>query len=416
MNYFEIITIISSVSILLLSAKLENPLKLFHLAVLFNVVPFIFMDYQGSNQLRIFGVPLSMLPHFILLGILTIRYSRYITVRLVPLAIIILFVSFNILNMSLTEVSSLSDYLFFIGLIIVILSIHTLKDILIKLDRSKIYDFLRLSPNISVVLITCVFYSYFFGGDAQRGNPAIIMNRNLFSIILILYFHFNQISMIPGQQNKYSYFVINLAIIVCIILLGSRASTLGMIAYLFVVSKYFRYSSVLIVVLAIGFGFNYSLIDFKLIHRFNEVFLILSEVIKNGTSSLIDIKRVALLLTAIEVFKDNWVLGIGVGTNLYKEIALSYSFPGHLASPHNLWLSLLVSFGVFQTCLIVIFVRNLLCSKTVSLHPAQLALIASLLVIWCFNQYILVPLIVLAFALFRVPMERKSMLFSKKNA
>lgn len=415
MNYIEFMTLTSCTIMVPLAFTLRNPLQLFHIGVLFNTIPFLLMDYTGSNQLRVLGIPLSMLPHFVLLGCLLLRFNKRIIIPIIPIIFMMLFLAVNITNMSLGGFASISDYLYLFGLIVVVSCIHLLKNIVCKFKTNEVADFIKFSSKISLILVLCTFFSYIMGSDAQRGNPAIIMNRNLFSLFLIIYVHLNYLHIYNSEKSVYYVHIINFLLIFSIILIGSRAAILSIFAYLLIVNRYARISSVILFLIIGVVGVNFGIFDAKIIYRFSDAFFTLREVITAGPEASIDVKRIALFFTALEVLKDNWIFGIGAGVNLYKDVALPYSVAGYVASPHNLWLSLLISFGVLQTTFLLIFVRSILVSSGVRFIIYERALILALLVIWCFNQYILVPFIVLALSLIGAGRENLNCVSSQKN-
>ena len=344
-----------------------------------------------------------MIPHFVILLSIFVRYYKQISFNSMFVICFLFLLGINILNMSLRGSANLVDYFYLLGFALIISSISLLAQLLDKLDIKYIQDFISYSYPVSLVLIFAIFFSFFFGGDAQRGNPAVIMNRNLFSIFLIIYFYLNDISAQVNLKAKAYSTYINICLFGCIVLVGSRAAILGICVYLFVKSKRFRFFFLFLVTLLISISIDVAELNLNILRRFYEIFYVITIFLENNGEGLENIKRVSLLLTALSVLQDNWLFGIGAGSNLYRSIAMSYSPSGYVASPHNLWLSLVISFGILQTLVLFLYFRQKLKSNNTGiLSTTNVSLIFAFLTVWCFNQYILVPYYVVIFAFMHI--------------
>ena len=179
-------------------------------------------------------------------------------------------------------------------------------------------------------------------------HPSYFALYILFSIVILLYF------IKSGKQNKWFNYLLVVYFSGFIWLLGSRAAYISyfIILVLFVsylILKYKRYIVILsgfIVVLA---AFFIILSNKQLQKNLKEsVSIVTNSMTLNENSDI----RLWLWKSGMQIFKDNWLFGVGTGDidlsldTIYKEYGLELA-DEHNYNTHNQYLDVAIKLGVF---------------------------------------------------------------------
>ncbi|EFP9906324.1 O-antigen ligase family protein, partial [Shigella sonnei] len=329
---------------------------LYPVLLLFNILPVFFYGQMNSDLERFFGVPIGYIPDLIfyffvvLTSIITLRFHVSLwTKKLLFLGIIFLiYISIQMLLLS-ADISGvvilLSFFSNFIALVLLV-------SFCIGKDELYLTHSVR---NINVVMcfgIICGVVKLFIG-YSEDSNFIVYLNRNATAIIVVCFYCVYSYF----YRGRKSWYVSSVLYSLFFLFLDSRAGIISFAISLFFVFLQLTKKEKLLISLffvpLLTLGISFTDIGTRL-----ERMLSSSQVIFSGgntlTKSQNDYRRVELVFIGVDVLKENYLIGTGLGVaNYVKAIDKKFLGSTNFGLAHNFYLSYSAQLGIIGFILLI---------------------------------------------------------------
>ncbi|MGR5127587.1 O-antigen ligase family protein [Photobacterium swingsii] len=360
-----------------------------------NIIPVFFLSQQNPDIARFFGIPYAYLSSMCF-GVLTFLYvifsGRRITVNKRELNIIILLallifymaLQYYIIDSSASAIVNILSIVFFILLFVSISSqfkYESYSNISKMVERCNVFFIIGM-------IAGCLKYLVGFSSDA---NFLMFFNRNATALIVLLFF--SLYSFVNTTRKKYMLF--SLIYFSFFVLLDSRAGIIGFFMVLSVMFFKFHLKNIIlgifvffaiVITLSSGFGEHIT----KRLDRATESLhvLVSDDTISSGEN---DFRRVTLLYSGVDIIKNNYLIGTGLGTENYLKYFNTAKFQTVPGQPHNFYLSYSAQLGALGFLLFSMLIYSCFSIVFKYGNRAGKAFVLSLLFYLTFNEYILLP-------------------------
>lgn len=368
------------------------------------------MNQQNPDETRVYGVPIAYLAT-ILFGFLTIvnvflggkkiklNKSEFSLLVLLFLFIIYVSIQFYIVDSLSNGVVNIISIFFYI----------TMYFSVIKMSENKINLRLLIERCNYVLLFGIAVGSLkYVSGVSEDSNFFVYFNRNASALIVLLFFS------LYSYYNRYSRFYPQVTVIYFLffLFLESRAGIIGFLILNSVLFLKFRMKNLLIILFSTVFfvsilSSNLGEDIFKRLDRMsNSIETLLSH--DNLRNDQNDYRRVMLIYSGIDIVKNNYFWGTGIGTANYLRFFDEAKFPTIPGQPHNFYLSYPAQmglFGFFIFILILYFCFNVIFKFG---GRSGKSFVIMLFFYLTFNEYILLPEVWVLSAFFVAVIKREN--------
>ena len=192
-------------------------------------------------------------------------------------------------------------------------------------------------------------------GDLPGRVSVLLDNPNTLGAYLIIVFPLTLGQMIVStkKRSKMMYFVSSLLILACTIMTGSRGAWLGMIVATVVFLIVYNFKNIwLVLATFLTLPLWGTLLPGYIINRFQSIFSAVASMLGNSSVAVsVDTStqfRLDVWKGALEMAKDNFFTGIGVGQPAFEIVYGNYAVPGTegVVHAHSLPLQILVEIGI----------------------------------------------------------------------
>ena len=377
----------------------------FIFAIIINIVPFIFTPYIGMDEGRIVGVPPAYVPFLFAGSYMLLRIGIKIQKKdfgwLVLAMIFIIYISITSFQYgaSLTTLSYYLAYIMNIFLFIVAKNYYS------KLNFQKIRRILMLLLNVVIIGSTVGIARYLIGVDLDA-NFMPLLNRNativfIISVIPVLMYFYEY-----KYLSRYRYWLYSLIFLFTLLYIFGRS---GIMAFLFVyLAYYFRFRVRSFLIITFSFVILSGIVSLgiadKMLDRFADfnrtLPMLYSGDIEAGVG---DYERLLLIRSAVDIAKENFWFGTGVGVENYQrefhKIVVNYDRDSRA---HNLYITRFANFGLIGWLLfftLLIGVYRMLPPWTEGQKYFRISFMG-VAILMMFNEYILLPQLWIIFGLY----------------
>lgn len=313
-------------------------------------LPVSFINIFGGNYS---DIPISWFNIFIIIGILYIIWNLFIYKK-IKISLFSMFLFMFIFMNIIAIIRNIEDISSFFTIVTPIFFIFLL----------SMYENLNINYKnlielyLNVIIATCIsliiqvmIYKLF---NIKLGYINIYNNRVAFGY-LFSDFSFLSLFIASGasicvynfiQSKKIVYLILSIFISFCSIITSARTGVVSLIIVFMLAS-----------IIEIGINIRKILVYIMFLPIVYFLFNIaLSFIIKlRGGQSLFDASgRLETYYTSFLVFKENIMLGIGIGIDSYRKYVLQNISDGNITIPHNFIIQSLVQFGLIGFVVIVI--------------------------------------------------------------
>jgi len=387
-------------------------LNYFPIFLLLNVLPVFVFNQQNPDNARIYGIPFAYISA-IIFGLLTFAHIVLLRNKLIvdkterslilALFIFVIYVilQFYIVDSLIDGVVNILSIIFYIALFLSIVYLSK------NMDEIKLRRLINRCNYVLLFGITIGCVKYIIG-ISEDSNFFVYFNRNATALILLLFFS------LYSYYNRYERFYLHVIIIYLIffLLLESRAGIIGFVIVNSTLFLKFRLKNLLIIifssllfiiVLSSGLGHDIS----KRLDRMSNSFeTLLSH--ENLDSAQNDYRRVMLVYSGIDIIKDNYLWGTGIGSANYLRFFDEVKFPTIPGQPHNFYLSYPAQMGIvgFSIFILILYLSFYRIFKFGGRSGKSFVII--LFFYLTFNEYILLPEVWILSAFFVAIIKREN--------
>ena len=391
----------------------SNCIRAIGYAFLFNVLPWTFHGYLGSESNRLGFIPFSFFTYIaiFLAGLLNFNFKIFkknLLIFSVYLCFALL-ISFYIF-LSIKNFSFLLSYAQYAAMwVINPLSFFIFEKISYTIPKDKIIKDLKFVFICLIIISLIGIFKYIFKIQ-EDGNFIVNMNRNGTSFLIVAVFLPINMMYYYYNQSRWALLIFTIGSFLFftnIVLITGRMGFLGFVlsVFLFLLldkrikefcKRLSKFYYVLIFVLFFSVGFLvFSFIGDRVILRLNRTLVTMQTLIEFNDVVGNDYHRYQLLLNAIDIINNNFLFGVGIGRLNYKIIAQELGFY-YVSQAHNFYLSYLAQMGVFTFGLVLLFLFLILLKCLyLGIYLKQyipFICLSSVLFMNLFNEYITVPI------------------------
>ena len=342
-----------------------------------NIYTYAYEIYNYNRECFVIEVILASIIMSLPLSFINIFGGDYSTMPIswfnVFILVGIIYLVFNLLISKNIKISLFSMYLLMFMFIIAIEIMRNIQDInsfftiivpLLLLFLLSVYSDLNINHvklielYLDVIIASCIslivqiiFYKFF---NIKVGNVNAYSDRIAFSY---LFSDFSFMSLFIGtgtsiciykfiNERKLIYLSLLFFTGYCSIITSARTGIVAVIITFFmIVLKNIRIKNMLIYIISIPVVFFLINSSIKLMEK-----------LRGGQALFDSSGRFETYYTAFQIFKDNIMLGIGIGINSYVTYVSQNISDGNLIIPHNFILQSLVQFGVLGFIILALII------------------------------------------------------------
>lgn len=374
----------------------KSRLNLFSYSLALNIFPLFFMPSISMGEARIIGIPFGYLPMIAAGVVLFFSYGVKVNDRnKIIVFLMVLFLAYTII-ISFIKGITLSAFIYWLMWVF---------NFMLFIVTVNIFSKVNIGKSISIIkkIFLILFYGSIVGifryvvGLDEGSNFMPMFNRNATVVMVVmltpLIFFLREYKAIKNTFFWFAY----IAIFLCLLLMHSRSGFLGflLLSFLYLLLSGKIQVGKIVVIVILLFSFLFSPLGEKINSRLLAAFdssMILSSgnQIEKGES---DYKRNMLMLSAVEIIKNDFWFGAGVGIDNYQKAFHKYvHFYHHDSKAHNFYLSYMAELGFFGFTLLMIIL--LLIYKKLSKKTNMIAFRVSffgLAFMMTMNEYIGLP-------------------------
>lgn len=394
--------------------NIDRVVNSFLIAIGLNVFPLMFIGQLSNIDQRLIGIPTAYLPIFSSMIAFAIVSKFRIDKLDQNICLSYLFLMSYLFVQSLITVKHYDSFIIYFSMWI--LNIYTM------LSISCVFSTLNLESGLLLLrrFVLVIAISSIIGimrklsGISVDANFMPLMNRNGTIFVLIPAVPLSLLLFDLKMFNRRLFISLFLIFLINMLLLQSRTGFLGF--FLSVFMYYFFKNKIvflkittaifIIVVIVLLTRITVFLDIARRLGNLASLFQALIAYGRNATiEATVDYKRIIILLNGIQVIKNNFLLGTGVGLDNYREY-LKPIIDGNkelYVRPHNFYVSYLAEFGIigFSILLFIIYqvwhktsILIIGRSRNIRLPMYSFrAIIITLLIMLAFNEYVTYPLV-----------------------
>ncbi|MGQ4276463.1 O-antigen ligase family protein [Pseudidiomarina sp. E22-M8] len=367
----------------------------FTFAFAVNVFPVAFMPQQSMAEARFLGIPLAYIP-ILCAGVPYLLKLGFINSRLKNLIVLMSIFIFYITATSFYPRLHSGTFVYYFSWIFNFLLFIAVYSYFAKKNIEILEDV--ITKFFTVLIAACVVgIVRYFVGFSSDANFMPMVNRNGTVVFLVmassLLFYLMERNVCNGKKAIVYWSIISITLL----LMQSRS---GLFGFMFVSFIYFfriekRSLSMLTLVFVIALGVLFSPLGDKISDRVLHTGTTLSQTITVGIEDgENDHTRYMLMLSAIEIFKNNPVFGVGVGLPNYRAAFDEHvGFYDRDSKAHNFYLSYLAELGIFGfslLLLILLSIYRLLAPMNTKYRAFRVSFLGMAFMM-TMNEYILLP-------------------------
>ena len=341
-------------SILLLFYAVFRPKAapfIFSWSIALNIFPFIFSPHYSQVEARFLGMPLSYMPMIsATFGLIILNGLKFRRQDRVWFAVMVAFLGYILITTFLLREFSATSLVYFLGWPFNLFLFLVAANYFYRLESPGVAKKVIVKL-VVILLLGCLIGLFrYFTDITYDANFLPFMNRGPVAILMIivtpLMFYLHSIKYITTQLLILSWILIFITFLYLFTRIGLFAFIFSSVLYLFSISKKGKLIGVLIL---IGVFVVYlSGVADVMFNRFATMPDTLSRI-QAGTmdGEAYDYRRFILVNAAIDIIKENFWLGTGVGLENYiNELKrIVPNFATHYGKSHNFYLSYFAELG-----------------------------------------------------------------------
>ena len=374
----------------------NSRLNLFGYSLALNIFPLVAIPALAMGDARVAGVPIAYIPMIASGLVLFISYGIRINYNNKTLYYLMLVFFLYTLIIALFKGVSITTFIYWLMWVFNFSLFIVTVNIFSKADKEISTNIIK-KIMIILVLGSLIGIFRFIVGISSDSNFMPMFNRNG-TIVMVVMLAPLMFYLFDNKKINHLFFWFSyITIFICLLFLGSRSGFLGFLLtsflYLLLHSKvnFVRIITIVIVV----FSFLLSPLGGTMKNKLSAALISVSTVLSGETieAGKADYKRNILILSAIEIIKNDFWFGAGVGVENYQKGFHKYvDFSDHDSLAHNFYLSYFSQLGLFGFLLLmlILFLIYKKLSKNKDMAAFRISFFG-MAVMMTMNEYIGLP-------------------------